>query len=74
MRAQKKQGLLYRVEYEGQINEVPGKGTAVVEEAVVNTASLGLGTSSYDDHGDGSRQFLVMAAVAAIELVSQLYQ
>ena len=62
------------VEYEGQINEVPGKGIAVVEEVAVNTVSLGLGTRSYDACGDGSRQFLVMAAAAVIELASQLYQ
>lgn len=42
----------------------------MVEVAAANTTSLGLGTSSYDDGGDGSRQFLGMAAAAAIELVS----
>lgn len=62
------------VEYKGQINQVPGKGTAVVEVVAANTASLGLGTSTYDDGGDGSRQFLGMAAAAASELVSQLSQ
>lgn len=40
--------------------------------AAVTTAWLGLGTSGYDDSGDGSRLFLVMVAVAAIELASQL--
>lgn len=41
------------VEYEGQIKQDLLEGAAVVEEVAVNTACLGLGTSSYDD-GDGS--------------------
>lgn len=46
----------------------------MVEVVAVNTAGLGPGTSNRDDGGDASRQFLVMAAAAAIELVSQLCQ
>ena len=46
----------------------------MVEVVAVNTAGLGPGTSNRDDDGDASRQFLVMAAAAAIELVSQLCQ
>lgn len=45
---------------------------AVVELVAVSTVCLGLGTSIYDDGGDGSRIFLVMAAVGATELVSRL--
>ena len=45
---------------------------AVVELVTVSTACLGLGTSIFNDGGDGSRIFLVMVAVGATELVSQL--
>ena len=48
------------------------KAAAVVEMVAVTTACLGLGTSSYEDGGDASRLFLVMAAVAGTELISQL--
>lgn len=44
----------------------------MVEVVPVSTACFGLGTNVYNDGCDGSRIFLVMAAVGATELVSWL--